>query len=210
MYSKLIGVDAEFFSGVVEQLWTTHRQFPDRKTTVKMTPLHRLSAHNSKIVDGFILNRTILNVNGPKKISNAKINCFNCSLKKMSSPYDPSVVHAESIELDNKRKEIESRNTIEALDRFLLDGVNVIFCTGTIDQFCMSHIHEGGAMMVDQVQKSDMNEIVRMTNCSKTFTELSSYVSGDVGIGQAEEISQQNLCGANTRESIVIKSNVNR
>lgn len=56
--------------------------------------------------------------------------------------------------------------TKERIQKILTTGVNVILCTGGIDDLCLKYFVESGAMAVRRVKKADLKRIAKATGAS--------------------------------------------
>lgn len=56
--------------------------------------------------------------------------------------------------------------TKERLQKILATGVNVILCTGGIDDLCLKYFIEAGAMGVRRCKKADLKRIAKATGAS--------------------------------------------
>lgn len=72
----------------------------------------------------------------PKKIVNAKIACLDFSLQKAKLKLGVQVLITDPEKLDGIRKR-ESDITKEKVLKILAAGVNVVLCTGGIDDLCL-------------------------------------------------------------------------
>ncbi|VVC89107.1 unnamed protein product [Leptidea sinapis] len=75
--------------------------------------------------------------------------------------------------------------TKERLQKILATGVNVILCTGGIDDLCLKYFVEAGAMGVRRCKKADLKRIAKATGA----TFLTSSM-----IGEAAEVVQEQIC----------------
>lgn len=56
--------------------------------------------------------------------------------------------------------------TKERLQKILATGVNVILCTGGIDDLCLKYFVEAGAMGVRRCKKADLKRIAKATGAT--------------------------------------------
>lgn len=160
----------------------------DKKTTLKVCHLYGGAPCNSQIIDGLVVNRgAVASESMPKSKSPAKILCLDCDIKKLTFVFDENNVYDDYTAVDQQRTVNQSMALIEVLDNFLLEGANVIFCTGHIDDFCKAHLLSGDAIVVDKVQQSDMFNIA----AAKKFEHIKFYEAG--GLGEAEHVTEQKL-----------------
>lgn len=132
----------------------------------------------------------------PKKILNAKIACLDFSLQKTKMKMGVQVLINDPDKLESIRAR-ELDITKEKIDKILACGVNVILCTGGIDDLCMKYFVEAGAMAVRRVKKSDLRRIAKATGASflSSLTNMDGEESFDASMmGEAAEVVQELIC----------------
>lgn len=87
--------------------------------------------------------------------------------------------------------------TKERLQKILATGVNVILCSGGIDDLCLKYFVEAGAMGVRRCKKADLKRIAKATGAS-FLTSLTNMDGEEVFepsmIGEAAEVVQEQIC----------------
>lgn len=87
--------------------------------------------------------------------------------------------------------------TKERLQKILATGVNVILCTGGIDDLCLKYFVEAGAMGVRRCKKADLKRIAKATGAT-FLTSLTNMDGEEVFepsmIGEAAEVVQEQIC----------------
>ncbi|XP_030245596.1 T-complex protein 1 subunit alpha-like isoform X2 [Drosophila navojoa] len=76
-------------------------------------------------------------------------------------------------------------------------GVNVVFCSGGVDDLCMKYFVEAGAMAVRRVKKNDLMVIARATGATflSSLTNLDGEESFDASmVGEAAEVVEERIC----------------
>lgn len=95
--------------------------------------------------------------------------------------------------------------TKERIQKILATGVNVILCSGGIDDLCLKYFVENGAMGVRRVKKADLKRIAKATGAA--FVTSLSNMEGDETfdanmVGEAAEVVQERI---SDDELIIIK-----
>uniref|UniRef100_A0AAY4BS29 T-complex protein 1 subunit alpha n=1 Tax=Denticeps clupeoides TaxID=299321 RepID=A0AAY4BS29_9TELE len=186
MSSKIIGVDAEFFSNMVV----------DAALAVKYVDF---------LVNGYALNCTVGSQAMVKRVTNAKVACLDFSLQKTKMKLGVQVLINDPEKLDQIRQR-ESDITKERIQKILASGANVILTTGGIDDMCLKYFVDVGAMAVRRVLKRDLKRIAKATGAvvCPSLSNLEGEETFEASmLGQAEEVVQERVCDD---ELILIKN----
>jgi T-complex protein 1 subunit alpha len=198
MSSKIVGMDAAFFAGLVVDACEKIKTFDDLGDVkypinrVNILKAHGKSARESEVLDGYALNLGRSAQGMPMQVINAKIACLDFNLQKTKMLFGIQVLVNDPRELERIREE-ESAITARRIQLVLKAGANVILCTKGIDDMALKYFVEAGAIACRRVPKEDLKRIARATGATilSSLSDMEGNESFDpTHLGEAKEVCE--------------------
>lgn len=143
----------------------------------------------SRVVQGLLLDKTRVHADMPKKVELGKIALLNCPLEIKDTETDAkiSITNPEQMQSFISQEETMIKNLV---DKILLSGANVVFCSKGIDDLAQYFLAKAGVLAVRRMKQSDMEKLSQSTGAKIVF-DVSDLTEAALGSGCVEEISEQ-------------------
>jgi T-complex protein 1 subunit alpha len=165
--SKLIGPEGNIFGNMVVDAMLNIKneegKYPVKN--VHIVKCHGQSLHQSKLINGYILEGARAAQGMPMQVKGVKIACVDFNLHKGKMQMGVSILIEDPAELEKVRlKELDI--TKQRCLRILESGANVILATKGIDDFALKYFVEKGCIAIRRVTKNDLRRIAEASGAT--------------------------------------------
>ena len=143
------------------------------------------SVHDSRLIEGIVLDKEVVHGGMPKRIENAKIALVNSPLEVEKPEFDAKL----NISNPNQMQRFldEENNMIKSMvDKITSAGANVVLCQKGIDDMAQHYLAREGMIAVRRVKESDMSKLAKATGATM-ITNIDEITSNDLGNAQLVE-----------------------
>ena len=143
------------------------------------------SVHDSRLIEGIVLDKEVVHGGMPKRMENAKIALVNSPLKVEKPEFDAklNINNPSQIQkfLDEENNMLKSM-----VDKISSAGANVVLCQKGIDDMAQHYLARAGVLAVRRVKESDMSKLAKATGATM-ITNIDEITSNDLGNAQLVE-----------------------
>jgi chaperonin GroEL (HSP60 family) len=143
------------------------------------------SVHDSRLIEGIVLDKEIVHGGMPKRIENAKIALVNSPMEVEKPEFDTKL----NINNPSQMQKFldEENNMLKSMvDKILSAGANVILCQKGIDDMAQHYLARAGVLAVRRAKESDMSKLSKATGATM-ITNIDEITSNDLGYAQIVE-----------------------
>ena len=119
--------------------WSKYRVDIDN---IKVEKKAGASVHDSRLIEGIVLDKEVVHGGMPKRIENARISLVNCPLEIEKPEFDakPNINNPGQMQkfLDEEKNMLKSM-----VDKIISAGANVVLCQKGIDDMAQHYLAEG-------------------------------------------------------------------
>lgn len=147
------------------------------------------SLNSSRLVEGIIIDKEIVNPSMPKIVHNAKIALINGALEVVKTDFSSEIQISDPSEIQNYLNQEESliKKLVDSLNAA---GANVVFCQKGVDEAAQHFLAKHKIIAVRRVKNSDMQKLAKATGAS-IVTQIKDITSSD--LGNAEKVFEQKI-----------------
>ena len=184
MLSKLVAEEADYLANVVVDAVTRVVEKKGDKWVVdldniKIEKKEGQSIHDTKLVDGIVLDKEVVHADMPKLVRNAKIALIDASLEIEKTEFDAklNIETPEQMKAFMKQEEDMLRDMVE---KIAATGANVVLCQKGIDDLAQYFLAKKGILAVRRIKKSDMDKLAKATG-GRVITRIDELRPEDLG-----------------------------
>ena len=137
------------------------------------------SIKDTKIIQGIVLDKEIVNGGMPTKITDAKIALINTALEISKTETDAKINISNPQQLKAFLDE-ENRMLKTMVDKVIGSGANVVLCQKGIDDMAQHYLAKTGIIAVRRIKESDLEKLARATG-ARIVTNLDDLFEKDLG-----------------------------
>jgi archaeal chaperonin len=143
------------------------------------------SVHDSKLIEGIVLDKEVVHGGMPKRIENAKIALVNSPLEVEKPEFDAKLNINNPSQM---QKFLDEENNMlkSMIDKISSAGANVVLCQKGIDDMAQHYLARQGIIAVRRVKESDMSKLAKATGATM-ITNIDEITSNDLGNAQLVE-----------------------
>jgi thermosome len=143
------------------------------------------SVHDTKLIEGIVLDKEVVHGGMPKRIENAKIALLNCPLEVEKPEFDTKLNISNPSQM---QKFLDEENNMlkSMVNKISSAGANVVLCQKGIDDMAQHYLAREGMIAVRRIKESDMSKLAKATGATLT-TNIDEITSNDLGKSQLVE-----------------------
>jgi thermosome len=141
----------------------------------------------SKIIEGVLIDKGVVNFQMPKKLENARVLAMEYGFDAKDTKLDAEFKVKSRVGFQAFRDE-EDRQIREQVDKIAKLGVNAVFTTQAINDLAQHYMAKQGIMGARRLKKSDVDRVAKATG-GQVITNLEDISPKDIGVaGLIEEL----------------------
>lgn len=151
------------------------------------------SIESTKLIDGIILDKEIVNPAMPKRIENAKILLLQEAMEIKKTEFDAKLQISSPDQIQSFLDQ-EENMLKDMVDKITTTGANVVICQKGIDDLVQHFLAKKGIMAIRRVKKSDLKKLSKATGGTifTNFEGIEADKLGNAGIVEERKVMQEN------------------
>ncbi len=119
----------------------------------------------SYLVQGVVVDKETLHSRMPKKVENAKIALFDCSLEVKKTEFDAQIQITDPTMMSSFLEE-EEKGMKDMVDKIKSTGANVVFSSKGVDELVQHYLAKAGILGYRRLKESDLEAIAKATGAT--------------------------------------------
>ena len=189
--SKMVTTNSQVLSGIaIDAALNVADEFEGNKLkididNIKVEKKTGGSLHDTRLVQGIVIDKEIAHAGMPKKIQGAKIVLLNSALEIEKTKSDSKLNISSPDQMQNYLNE-EERILKSMVDRISASGANVVLCQKGIDDIVQHYLAKEGIIAVKRIKESDMSKLSKATG-ARIVTNTDELSKDDIGLAELVE-----------------------
>jgi archaeal chaperonin len=187
MSSKLISTNSPELSNIVinavlsilEKSDEYNKKFKVDVDNIKVEKKPGGSIGDTKLINGIVLDKEVVQGGMPKRVENAKIVLLNCPLEIEKTEFDAKININNPEQIQQFINE-ENMMLKAMVDKISLTEANVVLCQKGIDEMAQHYLAKSGILSVRRIKESDMFKLSKATG-ARLITNLDDLTQEDLG-----------------------------
>jgi thermosome len=143
------------------------------------------SVHDSRLIEGIVLDKEVVHGGMPKRIENAKIALINSPIEVEKPEFDAKLNISNPSQMQRFLDE-ENSMLKSMVDKISSAGTNVVVCQKGIDDMAQHYLARANVLAVRRVKESDMSKLAKAIGATM-ITNIDEITSNDLGNAQLVE-----------------------
>ena len=143
------------------------------------------SLHDTRLVQGIVIDKEVAHSGMPKKIQGAKIVLLNFALEIEKTKSDSKLNISSPDQMQNFLNE-EEKMLESMVNRISASGANVVLCQKGIDDIVQHYLAKEGIIAVKRIKESDMSKLSKATG-ARIVTNTGELSKDDIGLAELVE-----------------------
>ena len=189
--SKMVTTNSQVLSGIaIDAALNVADEFEGNKLkididNIKVEKKTGGSLHDTRLVQGIVLDKEVAHAGMPRKIQGAKIVLLNSALEIEKTKSDSKLNISSPDQIQNYLNE-EERILKSMVDRISASGANVVLCQKGIDDIVQNYLAKEGIIAVRRIKESDMSKLSKATG-ARIVTNTDELSKDDIGLAELVE-----------------------
>ena len=189
--SKMVTTNSQVLSGIaIDAALNVADEFEGNKLkididNIKVEKKTGGSLHDTRLVQGIVIDKEIAHAGMPRKIQGAKIVLLNSALEIEKTKSDSKLNISSPDQIQNFLNE-EERILKSMVDRISASGANVVLCQKGIDDIVQHYLAKEGIIAVKRIKESDMSKLSKATG-ARIVTNTDELSKDDIGLAELVE-----------------------